>query len=155
MTPRPDGGEVEPLIALLSEQRDIYLRLRTLSEQQRGLISSDRPDTLLQVLHDRQAMVARLARLNEQLAPFQGRWESGLAQLAPDVRARATALLDEIKSLLGHILKTDQEDSALLSARKQAVARELSETAGGRTVHAAYGAQSKPPTAPRAADLTG
>jgi flagellar biosynthesis/type III secretory pathway chaperone len=149
--------ELEPdrLIQLLEKQRELYLRLRELSDRQRALIAGDRPDQLLSILHDRQALVAALVQLNEELAPYRRNWEVVHAELPDGVRQRASALLEEINELLRNILRVDQEDGALLSARKQAVAQSLSEVSGGRTAHAAYGRQGPARPATTSADTTG
>lgn len=144
----------EGLIRLLREQRDLYQRLKQLSEQQRRLISGDRPELLLSILRDRQQLVTALARVNEQLAPYRRNWQS-ICQTLPEVtRHTASALLEEINGMLQVILRTDDEDQSLLSARKQMVARALNEVADGQAANTAYARQSGP--APRgAADLTG
>ena len=54
-----ESQEPKRLITLLSEQRELYQRLRDLSERQRSLISSDRPEQLLSILRERQTLVAR------------------------------------------------------------------------------------------------
>lgn len=143
------------LIHLLGQQRELYLRLRDLSDRQRALIASDSPDLLLSILRDRQTLVAALVRLNEQLTPYRRDWEAVQATLSDDVRQQAAQLLEEINDLLRNILRVDQEDGALLSARKQAVAQSLSEVSGGRTANAAYARQGPAQGTATSADLTG
>lgn len=142
MSSASDVLDFNLLLRLLTEQRDCYRRLRELGERQRALIAGDQPELLLGILQERRALVGSLARLNEQLAPFRRDWEGTYARLSEPARLQASTLLNEINGLLRVILKSDQEDSALLSARKQGVARELGELAGGRTVNAAYAAQA-------------
>jgi hypothetical protein len=110
---------------------------------------------LLDILRQRQDLVTELARLNEALSPFRREWDATYAALPEDRRQRASALLREINRLLRGILHTDQEDGALLAARKQMVAAELAATSGGRTANVAYGRQSARTTDVTAADLTG
>lgn len=126
------------LIGLLREQRELYLRLRELSERQRNLISGDRPEMLLNILRDRQTLVLALSRINEELSPYRCDWERAYSELPPQTRTEASGLLDEINGTLQTILKIDQEDGALLSARKQAVAASLDELTNTRTASAAY-----------------
>jgi len=151
------GESLDPkrLIALLSEQRDLYHRLRELSEQQRSLISGDRPEQLLNLLRERQTLVGALARLNDQLAPFRRQWEGLYRGLPDELRDQANNLLQEINGLLRVILKTDQEDSALLSARKQSVGQAVAKLAGGQSANAAYARQAAERPGPHAADVTG
>ncbi|MEW6252069.1 MAG: flagellar export chaperone FlgN [Planctomycetota bacterium] len=143
------------LIGLLEQQRDLYQKLRELSEKQRALIARDRPELLLTILRERQDLVAALARLNEELGPFRRQWDAVYATLPEAERARASSLLQEINGLLRVILRTDQEDGALLSVRKQAVAAEIAGLSGGRTANVAYARNSGVARGPAAADLTG
>ncbi len=143
------------LIQLLEQQRDLYARLRELSERQRALIARDRPELLLSILRDRQDLVSGLARLNEQLGPFRRNWDALYATLPEEERTRASGLLQEINGLLRGILRTDQEDGALLAVRKQSIAAELADVAGGRTAHAAYARHTGGNGGPAAADMTG
>jgi hypothetical protein len=157
MTTASTTTPLEParLIHLLEQQHELYRKLRELSEKQRGLISGDRPERLLSILRERQDLVAGLARLNEQLGPFRRNWDTLYGMLPEPDRARASGLLQEINALLRVILRTDQEDGALLSVRKQAVAAEIANLSGGRTANAAYGRYAGPANGPKAADVTG
>jgi len=144
----------ERLMKLLTEQRDLYRSLRDLSARQRTLISGDRPELLLDVLSRRQQIVSRLAEINAQLTPFRSDWTGVYAQLPDDTRSAASAMLDEINGMLQVILRDDQEDSALLSARKQSVGAAIRATTGARAASVAYGAAPGRP-APGATDYAG
>lgn len=143
------------LITLLEQQRDMYLKLRELSDKQRSLIAGDRPELLLGILRDRQDLVTSLAQLNDQLGPFRRSWDALYAALPEDRRTHASGLLQEINGLLRVILRTDQEDGALLSVRKQAVAGEMADLSGGRTANAAYARHTGSTGGATAADITG
>ncbi len=145
----------EKLVTFLKEQRDLYLRLKELSERQRNLISGDRPELLLNILRDRQTLVAALAAVNEKLSPYRRNWQAVYETLPEVTRHTASELLEEINGMLQVILKTDQEDQALLSARKQAVARSLNDVSGGRVANAAYAQQGGKSSDSKAADVTG
>lgn len=146
----PDG-----LIKLLKEQRDLYRGLQELSERQRTLIAGDRPELLLNILRDRQTLVTALAKVNQQLSPYRRNWQSIHETLPEVTRHTASELLEEINGMLQVILKTDQEDQALLSARKQAVARSLSDVSGGRVANAAYAQHAGQADGNAQADMTG
>lgn len=154
MKNQPMSLDPDRLIALLTQQHDYYSKLGKLSERQRSLISGDRPELLLNILRERQDLVASLARLNMELGPFRRNWDAMYAALPEAQRARASELLHDINGLLRVILRTDQEDGALLAARKQAVATEIAGVSGGRAANTAY-AQQAAPTAGPAADMTG
>lgn len=126
------------LLRLLGEQRELYSKLKDLSARQRGLVSGDEPEKLLQLLAERQGLVMRLAHLNQEFAPFRRNWQAVYDQLPPESQRQASGSLEEINEMLRFILQADQQDGALLAARKQSVANSLSELSGGRAVHAAY-----------------
>jgi predicted component of type VI protein secretion system len=145
----------EGLITLLREQRDLYQRLQELSERQRRLISGDRPELLLNILRDRQTLVESLARINKQLSPYRRNWREIYDTLPEHVRDTASGLLEEINGMLQTILKADKEDQALLSARKQAVARSVSDVSGGQIANAAYAPRSAGDGGGGTADIKG
>lgn len=136
----PTAGPVDAvrLLKLLAEQRDLYLQLSDLAQRQRNLISGDRPEMLLNILRDRQHLVMALAKLNEELSPYRRDWEAVYTRLTTADAERASHLISEINGTLQTILRTDQEDGALLSAKKSAVGRQLDELSGTRAVNAAY-----------------
>lgn len=145
----------EGLMTLLRQQRGLYERLQALSERQRTLISGDRPELLLNILHDRQALVTALAKINEQLSPYRRDWESIYQTLPEETRRAASSLLEEINGMLQLILRADQEDQALLSARKQAVTRSLTGVSGGQAANAAYAPRTGSSGGSGTADVTG
>lgn len=152
----PTPAEADPrLKRLLVQQRDYYERLRELSRQQRALISSDRPELLLGILSERQTLVSALARLNQDLAPYRRNWDAHYAALAPAEKSEVSELLQQINTLLRGILATDQQDSALLAARKHGTAQELDRLSGAKAATSAYVRQSGASPQQRAADLSG
>ena len=150
-------NEIMPgkLVELLKEQRDLYVRLQELSERQRTLISGDRPELLLNILRDRQTLVAALAKVNERLSPYRRDWQQVYDKLPTATREAASELLNEINGMLQVILRTDQEDQALLAARKQAVARALGDVSGGQVANSAYASRTEADSGGGTADVTG
>lgn len=140
MSSTPISLDPKRLIELLSQQRTLYLRLQDLSEQQRTLIAEQKPEQLLNILRDRQALVAESAKINTELAPFRKNWKQVYDALPTQLRDSAAALLNDINGMLRLILKEDQQDSALLSARKQAVAKDMRGVASAQSVNRAYAA---------------
>jgi hypothetical protein len=145
----------QALIKLLREQRDFYQRLQELSDRQRSLISGDRPELLLNILRDRQILVESLARINQKLSPYRRNWQEIYETLPEEARQSASSLLEEINGMLQLILKADQEDQALLSARKQAVARSIGEVSGGQAANTAYAPHAAGRSGGGTADVTG
>lgn len=153
MSTAPVAPPQREVVTLLTLQRDLYSRLRGLSEQQRNLIETDRPEVLLQILTERQSIVNRLARLNEQLAPMRRTWDVTFAALPPETRSEVTGLLAEINTLLRSILTSDESDTAMLAARKHAIGSELQAIESRRSVAGAYSRSAGP--ASTSADLSG
>ena len=135
------SADAERLIDLLRQQNELYEKLRGLSQRQRSLISSERPEMLLELLRDRQSLVMGLARVNEQLSPYRRDWESTYSRLDGPAREAVGSLLAGINSTLQAILRADREDGALLAARKRAVGRAMDEVADNRAANVAYAAQ--------------
>ncbi len=146
--------DAQRLMELLTQQRDLYRRLRQLADQQRGLISGDQPEKLLDLLRERQNLVGRLAQLNMQLAPYRRNWGGTYGSLPEDLRNQAGVILEEINKTLQVILKADREDGALLSVKKQMIAAEANSVTGGRTANAAYAKQNRTRGNPTA-DISG
>ncbi len=143
------------VLALLTEQRDIYRKVDALAAQQRELIAGGEPERLLNVLQSRQEHILRLAQLNRALAPFRQRWDETYLAMNTEQRTRVHGLLNEINTALRSILKIDQADGALLSARTQAIGQELQVLSGKAQAGAAYEKQSGGVRGPAAADMTG
>lgn len=154
MQEQPEPADGDRLVSLLAKQRDLYRKLKELSEKQRGLIAGDRPDMLLGILQERQAHVHELTLLNQRLSSFRRDWQATLKSLTAPTKQRVSEILATINTLLCTIIQTDKEDGALLSARKQMAAAELSGLSGGRIANESY-ARSTPASSAGSADLTG
>ncbi len=135
-----DAATVDPdrILRLLRKQCSLYEQLQHLSHRQRGLIVGDQPEQLLSILHDRQSLVNALAQINRQLSPLRSDWTRVFQALPQTVREEVTGLLEQINVMLHAILKTDQEDGALLSTRKHSVGQELGRMGDARAAGAAY-----------------
>lgn len=147
-------ADPDHLVTLLTRQRDLYSALRGLSERQRSTLGDDRAEQLLDILRQRQDIVSALASLNDELGPYRRNWDAAFNGLPEPQRATVARLHGEINALLRVILKTDQEDAALLAARKGAVSAQLADLGGARAASAAY-ARTGSSGAPLSADIRG
>ncbi len=68
----PSVADVGHLVDRLTQQRDLYQQLKTLSDQQGQLIADGQAEQLLAVLSQRQGLVDQLTQLNEKIVPFKG-----------------------------------------------------------------------------------
>jgi len=133
-------GVAEEWIRLLSEQRDLYVRLGVLTDSQRALITGDEPERLLAVLGERQKLIDRLERLAERMRPHRQRWPQLRSELAPADAEQVDRLLAEVDALLAGILEKDKADTQLLAARKGAVGQAMATLKTGKQAKAAYAA---------------
>jgi hypothetical protein len=132
----------DELIAMLSEQRDLYRRLSNLADRQRGLITGDDPERLLEVLAERQKLIDRLMASARELAPYQENWTAVRGSLSSPEEERVDQIVSEMQGLLSGILETDQADADLLSARKGTTARAIESLKTGRQAGSAYAQSS-------------
>lgn len=127
-------------LELMRHQRTLYRRLRFLAERQQALVCDGAGEALLSVLAERQRLVDGLMGLGARLAPYREHWTEFYASLDEVVRHEVAEMLEEVNQSLGLILQSDSRDSALLTARKQAVADELSGCGAAGRASAAYAA---------------
>lgn len=126
------------MIALLTEQCELYEQLAALSASQHALITGDKPERLLGVLGDRQRLLDRVEALAARMRPYQTCWAE-MRLTVPSAEAKEVdRLLSRANKLLAGILELDKADAQLLAARKSATAQEMSVVKAGRTAGAAY-----------------
>lgn len=126
------------LIGLLTEQRDQCVQLKSLVQNQRNSITANEPERLLELLGQRKVILDRLAALSAQLRPFQADWAEVRRQLEGESLTRVDALVAEVNTCLSGVLKTDEEDTKLLAARKSTVSREIGTMKTAKQVGSAY-----------------
>jgi hypothetical protein len=134
------------IVALLTEQRDLYARLDGLADRQRLLISGDEPEDLLAVLGERQTVLDRLGVLAADMRPYQQSWRDVRGRLSGEEGARADRLILEVNCLLAGILEKDEADARLLAARKHAAAQAMGDLKKSRAAGAAYAASAQSAT---------
>ncbi len=132
------SGTSGKLLALLSEQCDLCRRLAGLADRQRERITGDEPELLLTILADRQRLIDRLGALTDLLRPYQQNWREVRAGLDARDGREADRMVAEVNELLLAILQLDEADARMLSARKIATARALTEIGHQRMAGTAY-----------------
>lgn len=137
-----EAGETGELIALLTEQRNLYAELAALAQRQQSLITGDDPERLLEVLGQRQRAIDRLGVLADRLRPHLDNWGE-VRPLMPETDGRrADGLVTEINKLLSTILARDKADAELLAARKGSTAAAVAGLKRGKQAGAAYAANA-------------
>ncbi|MGP1346386.1 MAG: flagellar export chaperone FlgN [Phycisphaerales bacterium] len=134
-----DASWADRLGEILEEQASLYAILDRLSEQQGALLDPEHADTLLRVLAERDAIIARLTELNGEARPHVGRWDAGGAGIGDGARERIRSRLDEINGCMARITERDASHFATLQENRDRVSRELGGTNNARAAVSAYG----------------
>ncbi len=151
-TPPPTQG-AGPLLALLQEQRSVYLNLGALSQRQSDLIASGDTNGLLELLVQRQQVIERLAEINVRFEPYKRSWADFWEPLDGPTRARLQGLIREVQTLVDQIMAQDDKDYAALAQCRDQVAQDAKRLNRGSAVNRAYG--STPSAEARYADHQG
>ena len=144
LTPaKPFEHDIPALVTLLTQQRDAYRQLSTLSDQQSDLIARGETEQLLTVLSQRQGLVDVVGQIHDKLAPYRQPWEQRSAALSDEQRPQVRQLLDEVETLLGYVLQQDDEARRQLEVAQKKIGSQLSEVArAGSALNAYKGAAS-------------
>lgn len=113
------------LVELLSRQRDLYRQLKSLSDQQAGLIERGETEQLLSVLGQRQQIVDELSRLTGELGPYRENWRQLSERLATPDREQVHELIDEVETTLNAIVSQDDRDRQQLAGSREAVGQQV------------------------------
>jgi len=132
------GQDLNALIDLLTEQRDLYTELKALSARQGQLIRDAETEALLELLGRRQALVDKLTELGAAVEPHRGRIRDLAANADEPRRRTLRERVDEVQTLLGEILEQDERDRAELETARAEVGAELSRTARTGVAMSAY-----------------
>lgn len=116
------------LLSMLREQASLYMQLEKLAEQQRNLISADDSGPLLSVLAQRRNLSARLGSISNGLEPVRCNWPEIREHLSSDLKIETQNLWNQTRKSINRLMKSDEQDARLLSARKESVRRELRST---------------------------
>lgn len=130
--------DLDALIDLLTEQRDLYVELKAQAGHQRDLITGDAPEQLLSVLGERQRLLDRLLALSNDIRPYQERWDQVRRTMSDDQDRQVARLVRQVNTILSEILQQDERDAQLLASRKSTTAQKVEAVRSGRQVGAAY-----------------
>ena len=132
--------EARRLTELLTRQRDLYRQLKELAGAQRQAIDAEHPEGLLRILGDRQRRINELAEIDAQLEPFRARWDRLREALSADQRLHVSELLEDVRELLGEILRQDEGDCDRLEKQTASSRNQAAAVSVGQKVNAAYAA---------------
>ena len=150
-TQESPSQQVIALLDLLTQQRDLYSQLKSLSSQQAQCIREGSTEQLLALLSQRQAVIDGLSRSNLQVAPYRERWPSILGLVDPAQRQRVRAILDEIEQMLNEVVAQDERDRAELKGVQNQIGSQMTQVGQASRAVRAYGS---PASAPKPATFT-
>lgn len=133
---------------LIDEQTDLALALDSLSRQQSRALAEGDAQSVLDVLAQREPIVAAMAEGARALEPFTDARAGPLAALPVDERASVRRRVARYREALERVRTRDDADRQALEAMRAAVGEELATMAVGRTVIGAYGDARSAPQPP-------
>lgn len=132
---------------------ELFEQLGAAGRKQRELVESGDAVGVLDLLKQRQDLIARISDLSEAVEPFRTRWAEVGPQLDAERRGLIQARLDSLTDAAGRIARQDEEDRRTLETKRDELAREL---AGVDSAKAAVSAYAEPkPVRPRFQDREG
>ncbi|MEM8836270.1 MAG: flagellar export chaperone FlgN [Planctomycetota bacterium] len=142
------------LSTLLGEQIGLYESLDELGAKQADLIEQGSGAELLSLIQQRERVVGEITRLNAELSPLAGSWETLRDRLPEDDAKSIAERVERVGLLVERIRVRDERDTERLNRARQRVSDELRTLSSRRTAAAAYGAQPGADT-PRFQDREG
>lgn len=126
------------VIQLLSKQRELYNKLKTLAYMQRELVEKSNPELLLKVLGSRQKIINQLVAVDSKLKPIRERWKAIAENFDEKERLEVNRLVDDVKVILEDIMSRDRQDAETLTAKKDLMATELKKVRTCKQMNNAY-----------------
>jgi hypothetical protein len=141
MTDHDAGGSGtwdEAFNASLDRMTAIYGQLDALSSQQDALIDLEDADRLLAVLAERQNLIVELESVIPSFDRDRRLWDERASTLSEVKRTGFARRLSTLEKLAQTIADRDARTAALLAARKDAIASEISGVGRGSAAVNAY-----------------
>ncbi|MBN2712295.1 MAG: flagellar export chaperone FlgN [Planctomycetes bacterium] len=143
-------AEAAPVLAeLLEKQLAIYGSVLDLSRSQRQLIDSGDTSDLMQLLSEKQKLIAEIESVSAVIAPLQNACEGAGDSIPGEVRERIENALAGLRATLAEIVALEDEGQGSLNVQKQGAGGKLAHLQKGKMMHKAYGGNTKkiPPIA--------
>ncbi len=134
----PGSACARRMAVLVREQRDMCVQLESLSVAQSAMVEGGDTDGVLEVLGQRQRVIDRMSKLNEDLAPLRERREELLAVLGPAERQIVQTFIGEINDLVDRVRARDEQDRDTMERRRAGIAGEITGVTRARGAVAAY-----------------
>ena len=131
----PRGAWVQ---RLLDGQLGLCRQLDELSLRQSALIDEGEYEELLELLAQREDVIASLTKGQEKLDPVRTKWDGFLSSLTEELQARIRQQADELSTITARIAKRDQADQRKLKLNRDETTRQLNAVSRSRGALSAY-----------------
>lgn len=135
---RTRGPAPDAIVGLLSQQLDLYRRLRALAARQHDLVATRESAKLLSVLAERQQIVDSLSRLDAEIRPLRSRWPEVRETLTPQQRRSVGEIVSEVGKTLSEIIDADNADCQTLTQLRDDTRQEMAALDRGQRANTAY-----------------
>jgi len=142
MLDQPTSRWTPVLLKLLDEQRELCMRLESLSREQTSHVEAGRTDALIGVLSDRQRVIDRVVEINDRLEPFRSRREALMNRMSSGEQQGVQVRIDAIADSVERVRARDDADRLALEKQRSIVGDELTSLTRGRGAMTAYGSPS-------------
>ena len=139
-----DAARARRMAGLVRDQRALCVELESLSRVQSTMVEGGDTDGVLEILGQRQQVIDRMTRLNEDLAPMREQRERLLATMANAERDTVRACIEEINELVELVRGRDEQDREAMERRRAGIAGEISGVSRARGAVAAYSGATAP-----------
>jgi hypothetical protein len=138
----------ERLTELISNKRQVLLRLRDLGQRQTDLVASGDIGSLLSLLGTKQQLISNLQDLETALRPYYAENPEKRKWSSPEQRAACALQASQCNALLEDILRFEKLGAEKITARRNEVAEQLQQVHAAGQIRSAYAAQRRTPNAP-------
>lgn len=130
--------DLRDLLELFGREQACYTSLLDLSRRQKEVIEHGEVDDLLQILGQKQKVLARVGEIENQLLPYKRNWPAVRAGLDGNDRQVLDLALSTVEELLAELIALERHSEDLLVKRRDLVEVELHEAAKGGAVQQVY-----------------
>lgn len=141
----PQDGDTQRALQFrdgLRQEREIYVLLGRLSEQQAAILSNGISDEILQLAQAKEAELLRIAEVDGELQPLKAEWRDLRERINDTLRTEVEVELDAIEGLLKNLIDLEAEGQRNVDRQVQQTSAKLKQVDGGRKLQRAYGGQA-------------
>lgn len=126
------------LLGEMDSQVRLLLELESLGQKQRAAIECDEPETILEMLDERQRLIDSLTGLDREIASLRAIVESQGTRIVPSQREEISRRATTVSHTIRRVLVADAADAEVIERRRAQIAGELSGVSDSRRAAAAY-----------------